>query len=223
MDSMAAIAKSSHREALNAHRRRLLVDAAQHVFEDAGLEGASIRSIAKAAGCTTGAIYPSFKGKEDIFAAVLGRSLQGLLGAVEDAMSNTGAAAKALRRGTVAFYKYYVERPSELALALYLFNGIRPRKLGGELDSELTRQLEAVLDKFAEKIREASDRPFRPIVEVEAMGLFTYLVGLLILRHNGRIQLLNKNAAVLLAHYTKNLLQRLNTTRQGARRRLTDG
>jgi len=211
---MAAIIKIGHQAALNAHRRGLIVDAAQRVFENAGLEDTSIRAIAQAAGCTTGAIYPYFKGKEDVFAAVLGRSLQSLLRTVEDGMRKPRTAAKALRGGIVAFYKYYDERPSELALALYLFNGIRPRKLGGDLDDELTRQLEAVIGVFAEQIRKASNRPFIPIVEVEAMALFTYLVGLLILRHNGRIKSLNKNTAVLLAHYTKTLLQRLKGTQR---------
>ncbi len=214
---MAAVAKTSHQDALNAHRRRLIVDAAQRVFENSGREDASIRASAQAAGCTTGAIYPYFTGKEDVFAAVLGRSLQSLHGAVEEATRQARSAAKALRRGVVAFYRYYDERPSELALALYLFNGIR-RKLGGEHDRKLARQLEAVVGLFAEQIGRAASRPFAPIVEVEAMALFTYLAGLLILRHNGRIKALNKNTAVLLAHYTKNLLLRLQGPDQRDRR-----
>ena len=208
---MAATSKLSHHDALNAHRRELIVNAAQQVFETHGLEAASIRSIAEAAGCTTGAIYPYFKGKEDVFAAVLRRSLEGLRQALAAAVINAGTADKALRRTTSAFFKYYDERPSELALALYLFNGIRPRKLGQRLDAELTRRLEAVLEVFATQIRNADSRPFNPIVNVEAMALFTYLNGLLILRHNGRIQSLNKNTTVLLAHYTRHLMHRLKS------------
>jgi len=201
-------------EAMTAHRRAIIIDAAQRVFEVVGLEGASIRSIAQAAGCTTGAIYPYFSGKEEVFTAVLGQSLQGLLRAVEEAVRKTRTPAKAIRDGAVAFYKYYDERPSELALALHLFNGIRPRQLGGNLDKELTSHLEAVLAVFAEQIRRGTERPFAPVVEVEATALFTYLVGLLILRHNGRMRSLNKNAAVLLAYYIKNLLQRLTASRR---------
>ena len=61
--------------ALDAYRRQLIVDAARHVFQQSGLEGASIRAIAQAAGCTTGAIYPHFRSKEEIYAVVLGDSL----------------------------------------------------------------------------------------------------------------------------------------------------
>lgn len=185
------------------------MDAARAVFENQGLEGASIRAIAQAAGCTTGAIYPHFRGKEEIFALVLTESLEGLRQAVEEGIGRARSPAKGLRRATLAVYKFYEERPLDLALALYLFNGVRPKELGGGLDEDLARQLESVLDLLSGQIRELCKASFSPIVTVEATALFTYLVGLLVLRHSGRIDALSKNSAVLLAHYTTNLVKRL--------------
>jgi AcrR family transcriptional regulator len=60
---MSALKSNAYQGALDAHRRQLIVDAARRVFEQSGLEGASIRAIAEAAGCTTGAIYPHFQAK----------------------------------------------------------------------------------------------------------------------------------------------------------------
>src|SRR5260370_20860024 len=56
-------------------RRQLIIDAARRVFERVGFDGASIRLMAAEAGCTTGAIYPWFAGKEEVYAAILADSL----------------------------------------------------------------------------------------------------------------------------------------------------
>jgi AcrR family transcriptional regulator len=60
-------ARTGRSERLNALRRQLILDAAQRVFERDGLEKTTIRAIAAEAGCTTGAIYPWFAGKETIY------------------------------------------------------------------------------------------------------------------------------------------------------------
>ena len=124
-------------------------------------------------------------------------------------MSETFTPVKALRRGTSAIYKYYDLRPSELTLALVLFNGGRPKKLGRGLDEKLKQQLDGLLALLAEQVREATKKPFLPMVRIEAMALFTYLVGLLVLKHSGRIDVLGNSASVLLAHYIKNMVARL--------------
>ena len=196
-------------DALRSHRKKLIVDAARTVFEERGLDGASIRAIAQRAGCTTGAIYPHFDGKEEIFAQVLSESLDGLRDTGEDAVRAAPSPARGLRRATLAVYKYYEDRPADFALALYLFNGVRPRELGGGLDDGLAQRLQSVVDLLAAEISVLSRPAFPPMVAVEAMALFTYLTGILTLRHSGRMTALEKNAAVLLAHYTSNLVKRL--------------
>ena len=206
---MSALKSNAYQGALDAHRRQLIVDAARRVFEQSGLEGASIRAIAQAAGCTTGAIYPHFQAKEEIFAVVLSESLLAVSQDVSSAMSETVTPAKALRRGTSAIYKYYDSRPSELTLALVLFNGGRPKKLGRGLDETLKQQLDGLLALLAGQVRKATKKPFLPMVRIEAMALFTYLVGLLVLKHSGRIDVLGNSASVLLAHYIKNMVARL--------------
>jgi TetR/AcrR family transcriptional regulator len=194
---------------LHLHRRQLIVDAARRVFEASGLEGASIRAIAQEAGCTTGAIYPLFRSKEEIFAAVLGESLAAVTKQVRAAMDGITAPAKSLRRATLAIYKYYDARPFDLALSLVLFNGERKQKLGPRSDENLNRQLDDLMALLAVQVRKATARPFLPMARLETSALITYLVGLLVLKQGRKIDVLGNNAAVLLAHYTKNMIARL--------------
>jgi TetR/AcrR family transcriptional regulator len=205
---MPAVAPT-YQQTLDIHRRRLIVAAARRVFEASGLEGASIRAIAQAAGCTTGAIYPLFRSKEEIFAVVLAESLAAVTRQVRAAMDGIAAPAKSLRRGTLAIYKYYDAHPSELALSLVLFNGDRRQRLGAALDDALKRQLDDLLSLLAEQVRKATAKPFLPMARLEATALITYLVGLLVLKQGRKIDVLGSHASVLLAHYTKNMVVRL--------------
>ncbi len=198
-----------YQETIDLHRRLLIVDAARRVFEKSGLEGASIRAIAQMAGCTTGAIYPHFASKEELFAAVLGESLSTITSDVRQAVNASATPTRALRRGTLAIFKYYDAHPSSLTLALVVLNGDRKAKLGRGLDEGLKQQFDSLLDVLAEQVSRIAKKPFRPMVRIEATALVTYLVGLLVLKHGSRIDTIGSTAPILLAHYTKNMVARL--------------
>jgi AcrR family transcriptional regulator len=199
----------SYQETLHFHRRQLIVDAARRVFEASGLEGASIRAIAQEAGCTTGAIYPLFRSKEEILAVVLCESLAAVTEQVRAARNGITAPAKSLRRATLAIYMYYDAHPSELILSLILFNGERKQQLDSASDENLKRQVDDLMGLLAEQVRKATARPFLPMARLETSALITYLIGLLVLKRGRKIDVLGNNAAVLLAHYTKNMIARL--------------
>lgn len=208
IESMPA-ASPRYQETLDQHRRQVIVDAARRVFEKSGLEGASVRAIAHVAGCTTGAIYPHFPSKEELFATILGESLSTITFEVKRAMNASATPTKALRRGTLAIYKYYDTHPSDLALALAVFSGDRKAKLGRELDRNLKQRFDTLLEVLGEPVSRIAKKSFRPMVRVEASALVTYLVGLLVLKHGSRIDVIGNTAPILLAHYTKNLVARL--------------
>lgn len=60
-----------------------LLDAAQSVFSEDGLRAASLRAIARRAGCDPALIYYHFDSKEALFAALLQRRFPGVLQDVE--------------------------------------------------------------------------------------------------------------------------------------------
>ena len=55
----------------HAVRRAELVDAAWRVIAEEGLEAATMRRIAEAAGCTTGRVTHYFDSKDDVLVAAL--------------------------------------------------------------------------------------------------------------------------------------------------------
>jgi AcrR family transcriptional regulator len=61
-----------------------LLDAAQTVFAEAGLQAASLRAIARRAGCDAALIYYHFDSKEALFKALLDRRFPAIRREVED-------------------------------------------------------------------------------------------------------------------------------------------
>lgn len=195
----------SRSDRLVALRRQIILDAAQRVFARDGLDRTTIRAIAKEAGCTTGAIYPWFDGKEAIYAAVLRESLDRLDRHLQ-VQVQAGPRAKAARRVIQAFFDYYAERGTEFSLGMYLFQGLGPRGLGRDTDEELNRRLRACVDRLGDGLKAAGWSP--EDVPCEQMNVFTYLMGLLLLFHTHRLKSLNQQAQPLLDRYCDALEQR---------------
>jgi len=188
-----------------ALRRQLILEAAQRVFERDGLEQTTVRAIAKEAGCTTGAIYPWFDGKEAIYAELLDASLGRLHGQLAGALE--GGAAGAARRVIAAFFQYYAVRPTEFSLGLYLFQGLGPRGLGREADERLNDRLRGCVALLGQGLRLTKQWP-DDIVATEQMQAFTYLMGLLLLFHTRRVKSLGQQADGLLERFCTTLEQR---------------
>lgn len=198
--------RSDRNERLSALRRQMILDAAQRVFERDGLEKTTLRAIAKEAGCTTGAIYPWFAGKEALYGALLDESLQRLHTHLLGATSG-GAPASAARQAIQAFFGYYAERRTDFSLGLYLFQGLGPRGLGRDMDERLNGRLRQCVDVLGQALVRTKSWTAET-ARVEQMNVFTYLIGLLLLLHTRRLKSLGQQADVLLDHYCHALEQR---------------
>lgn len=174
---------------LNAERREIILDAARLVFDAKGLRGASLRAIAKAADCTTGAIYPYFKGKEEIYAELLGRSLAALHRHVLPPDSEPAPARERFMR----FIGFYVENPADFALGLYLYDQGAPIGVGKALNTHLnTLLLQAVrLVAYGDPDRQGDTTD-------EAVLLAT-LMGLIVTHATGRVKLLDTDVTAMSA------------------------
>src|ERR1700743_1273030 len=108
--AMGTISRRARSSAWTQNTRSLkrddILEPGGGVFEDAGLDGASMRSIAQRAGCTTGAIYPLFESKEQIYAELLHPSLVALGDAVRNAAAKADPAL-AHEAAAAAFLHYY--------------------------------------------------------------------------------------------------------------------
>ncbi|MFL9669217.1 TetR/AcrR family transcriptional regulator [Variovorax sp. AB1(2024)] len=200
-------AKLQRRQALTDARRALVLDAARAVFLEAGIEGASIREIARRAGYTPGAIYSYFDSKEAIYGALLDESIQRLQTAVADAPESEGRPDQTLAAKAQAWFDFYAANPRELDLGFYLVQGMRPRGLTSELDHELNDHLHQALRPCEDALQAMgldADGALR-----ENTSLFAHGVGLLLMQHTGRIRMFRQSADALFKAYVAQLVERV--------------
>ena len=213
MNQAVASPRDLRQQALADARREHILNAARAVFIELGLEAVSMREIAKRAGYTAGAIYSYFASKEEIYGALLAESLERLNDFVNLAAEDIGVDQKdqsafaALRKSALAFYEFYRDNPRDLDLGFYLFQGLKPRGLTNEWDSELNARLRnAMQHQEAALIKLGCSKKD---VDTELTAIFAHIVGVLLLNHTGRIRMFGKSADELITHYLDHLILRL--------------
>lgn len=186
-------------------RRTRILEAARRVFAAEGLDGASLRAIAAEAGYTPAALYFHFESKEAVYAALLHVSLDRLRVTVEQAAAGIDAPAKRFRRASLAFFRFYAERPGDLDLGFYLFRGgMKPQGLGRARDEALNAALAAALAPVGAAAEEMGAGP--EAARLLTLDMFAHAAGLLLLAHTGRIRMFGASAAQQMeAHVTQQI------------------
>ena len=199
---MAAERRTGRQKAVSDLKRGLILDAARKVFEADGLDGASLRAIAAAAGYTPAALYFHFESKEAIYAEVLRGSLVNLGQAVERAILRAKMPAHRLRAAAMAFFRYYADNPRDLDLGFYLFRGgMKPHGLGKERDEMLNAALEAALHPISEAAQALGAR--REEAKLLMVDTFAHAAGLLLLAHTGRMRMFGASAPNLMERFVE--------------------
>jgi AcrR family transcriptional regulator len=211
--SMARDQRADRRKAVRDLKRSLILDAARKVFETDGLDGASLRAIAAAAGYTPAALYFHFESKEAIYAEVLKDSLASLGQAVTRATSRAKTPADRLRAAAMAFFDYYADNPRDLDLGFYLFRGgMKPRGLGKERDEMLNTALQAALRPIADAAEALGAR--REEARLLMVDAFAHCAGLLLLAHTGRIRMFDASAPTLMKRFVDDKVTTLTQERK---------
>jgi AcrR family transcriptional regulator len=211
---MAKERMTGRRKAVSDHKRELILDAARKVFEADGLEGASLRAIAGAAGYTPAALYFHFESKEAIYAEVLRGSLADLEQAVNRSVARTKTPIDRLRATAMAFFRYYSDNPRDLDLGFYLFRGgMKPHGLGKERDDMLNAALESALRPIAEAALALGAR--REEARSLMADIFAHAVGLLLLAHTGRIRMFGASALNLMERFVEGAILTLTAKQRG--------
>jgi AcrR family transcriptional regulator len=187
-------------------RRALVLDAARAVFAEKGIEGASIREIAKRAGYTPGAIYSYFDSKEAIYGALLAESLERLNAAVAAARAAKNRPDRTLAVKAQAWFAFYADHPRDLDLGFYLVQGLQPRGLTPDLNGQLNERLYDALRPCEDALQAMGLTADE--ARTENTALFAHGMGLLLLQHTGRIRLFDQSVGVLFERYVDQLLER---------------
>src|SRR5262249_49338368 len=86
--------------------RDRILDEAAALFARSGYERSSVGDVADAIGATKAAIYHYFDSKQDIYDAIIVRTLTGLAARVRAAVGDSGTAQEKLRRYMTAHATY---------------------------------------------------------------------------------------------------------------------
>jgi len=102
--------------------RVALLDVAQRLYEVAGVDGMSFRSIASAYGCSTTMPYSYFDSKADLIDGLRVRAYEWIQGVLTVAASSAESPVEALREMAAAYVRAGVRRPRMYEL-LYSSDG----------------------------------------------------------------------------------------------------
>ncbi|SDF27312.1 transcriptional regulator, TetR family [Blastococcus aurantiacus] len=89
-----------------AQRRQQLLDVARELFGRRGFEATSIEEIAAHAEVSKPVVYEHFGGKEGLYAVVVDREMQRLLGRFTSALSDPGHPRELLQRAALVLLEY---------------------------------------------------------------------------------------------------------------------
>src|SRR5258708_23067533 len=197
---MAKEQRIGRQRAVSELKRSLIMGAARQVFEAEGLDGASLRAIATAAGYTPAALYFHFESKEAIYAELLRESLSDLGKAVARAIMRAKTPADQLRAAAMAFFRYYADNPRDLALGFYLFRGgMQPHGLGQGRDDILNAALELALHPIVDAAQALGAR--REEARLLMADIFAHAAGGLLFALTRRFPLVCALAPLLLERF----------------------
>jgi len=209
---MAKEQRIGRQKAVSELKRSLIMDAARQVFESEGLDGASLRAIATAAGYTPAALYFHFESKEAIYAEVLCESLTDLSKAIARAVARARTPADRLRAAALAFFRYYADNPRDLDLGFYLFRGgMKPHGLGKERADMLNAALESAMQPIADAAQALDARREEP--RALMADIFAHAARLLLLAHTGRIRMFGASAPNLMERFVEGVVLTLTAKR----------
>ncbi len=110
--------KSEARRARSDLYRRLIVDGAERLFAERGVDDTRMEEIASEAGLSLGTLYSVFSGKAEVVAAVHAARLAELLSASIDAARGGRTTLDLLLAGIRGYVRYFLEHPNYLRMHL---------------------------------------------------------------------------------------------------------
>ncbi|MFI7452664.1 TetR family transcriptional regulator [Nonomuraea sp. NPDC049714] len=130
-------------------RREQLILISRTLFAQKGFDGTSIEEIAATAHVSKPVVYEHFGGKEGVYAVVVDREMQKLLGMITEALTASHSLVK-LERAALALLRYIEESSEGFRILVRDSHAASGTGTFASLISEIASQVEDVLaDEFA--------------------------------------------------------------------------
>jgi TetR/AcrR family transcriptional regulator len=108
------------REREKEHRKEEIIDAAQKIFFEKGLQAATMDEIAEAAELSKGTIYLYYKSKEDLYLSVVMRGLELLHGMFESSLKPEIPVVRSLIDLQETYYRFFQEHRNHFRMLHFL-------------------------------------------------------------------------------------------------------
>jgi AcrR family transcriptional regulator len=181
-------------------KRAAIFAVARRVFIREGLEGASLRAIARACDYAPGALYAYYASKEEIYADIQRESLGRLHEAVVKAASPRDP-KRSLRAAMRAIYRFYRDNPHDFDLSLRVYQGPNPRRLPSPLSDDLYVRLGASLGIINDALMRIRPQMRKPECRMHRQTLISGMMGVLLLDHYGWLARMKGNPEKLLERH----------------------
>ncbi|MFI6839833.1 TetR/AcrR family transcriptional regulator [Nonomuraea africana] len=138
----------SRRRMTGRERREQLITISRTLFAEKGFDGTSIEEIAATAQVSKPVVYEHFGGKEGVYAVVVDREMQKLLGMITSALAASHSLIK-LERAALALLQYIEESSEGFRILVRDSHAASGTGTFASLISEIASQVEDVLaDEF---------------------------------------------------------------------------
>jgi AcrR family transcriptional regulator len=165
---------ASRKKLTAAARRAQLIQVGRQVFAEKGYEATSVEEIASRAKVSKPIVYEHFGGKEGLYAVVVDREMEYVIGVISEALS-AGPPRERAEQAALAFLTWVKERPDGFAVLTH--DAPTTVLSSGGFSSLLNEVAERVSDVFAEAFKQAGyDPDIAPIYAHALIGMVT-LVG----------------------------------------------
>ena len=133
-------------------RREQLIVVAKALFAEKGFEGTSVEEIAARADVSKPVVYEHFGGKEGLYAVIVDREVEALLGALSGALASRAHPRQRVERAALALLGYIEESPDGFRI---LVRDSPVAQAGGTFSSllgDVAAQVEVLLgDQFSRR------------------------------------------------------------------------
>jgi len=165
---------ASRKKLTAAARRAQLIQVGREVFAEKGYEATSVEEIASRAKVSKPIVYEHFGGKEGLYAVVVDREMEYVIGVISEALS-AGSPRERAEQAALAFLTWVKDRPDGFAVLTH--DAPTTVVSSGGFSSLLNEVAERVSDVFAEAFEQAGyDPDIAPIYAHALIGMVT-LVG----------------------------------------------
>ena len=156
------LGKVSRRSAKRADNRSAILSAARKMFAEVGYGATTVRDIIRQTGLASGTFYNYFKGKDEIFRALIDDMGIRLRANLKESRRGTDSISENVMMSFFAYFSFFAENPEDYKLV----RSNRGRE-GGRMSGP---QLRAGLEELREDIEASIAQHRLPEVDVDYMA-----------------------------------------------------